>query len=232
VNRLLTPLAKIVSHGFPLPEASSKKHVYVGIPVRTSIQHVPYKPHTQDFSLLVVGGSQGAAILSEIVPKAIRHLPAVMQGRLHVVHQAHSSTLELARELYAKTAATVTVTPFIEDMGGALAESHLVISRAGSSTVGEILTVGRPSFLIPYPYATDDHQAKNAQCLYDQGACFMRAQADLKADDLTAFLETCLNHTLNLAHVAAQTQAFAKPEAAACLAKLLMGLAERKRIGS
>ena len=133
--------------------------------------------------LLVFGGSQGAASFSQVIPEAILSLPAPMRARLRIVQQCRPEDLERVRALYLQANIVAELAPFFADLPQRLAGAHLVIGRSGASTVAELATIGRPSILIPYPYAADDHQTANARAFEAAGACLVIPHAELHRAD-------------------------------------------------
>jgi len=147
-----------------LPKGTKAKHT--GNPVREAVLEkaaAPYiAPGDHPMNLLVIGGSQGARILSDVVPKALGLLPPALQARLGLSHQARDTDHETAQAAYAALGIRADVKPFFEDVPARLAEAQLVISRAGASSVADLTVIGRPSILIPLGIATNDHQTANA----------------------------------------------------------------------
>ena len=157
VNRFLGGRATAVACAFPTLERASKKvkakaHV-VGNPVRPEIRALydqPFpKPGIGTIRILVTGGSQGARLLSECTPAAIARLPEDLRFRIHVTQQTRPDSMENARRIYGNALVDCELSPFFRDIAGRLARSHLVIGRAGASTVSELAVVGRPSILVP-----------------------------------------------------------------------------------
>lgn len=180
-NRLIGPLVDRVYLGFEEAEIdfSPQKIHQFGVPIRSGFSRAA--PASGDrFELLILGGSQGAKSLNETVPRVLSETNVP----LRIVHQCGEAHLATVRQLYDKelgehSEIEVQVVPFLNDMQAALAAAHLVISRSGASAVSEILAVGRPSLLIPYPYASGDHQFYNALELERRGAalCLPRGAA-------------------------------------------------------
>jgi UDP-N-acetylglucosamine--N-acetylmuramyl-(pentapeptide) pyrophosphoryl-undecaprenol N-acetylglucosamine transferase len=172
VNRLFANSAKFVACGFDRldrlpPSAEGVKRV-VGNPVRNAIKAVRERPYPDlddrgPINILITGGSQGARLFGEVIPKAIVTLPDEQKKRLHVVQQAREEQLESVRAAYKSASVNATVESFFSDMQDRLAAAHLVIARAGASTVTELAIAGRPSILIPLGIAMDDHQTANAE---------------------------------------------------------------------
>jgi len=155
-NRLLAPRVTAIACAFPTllkaPASVRARAVVVGNPVRPEIQAIfgrPYEPPTTEFRLLVTGGSQGARLLSELVPRAVAALPPELRSRLRVQQQARVESLEIARTTYAEAGVEAEIAPFFQGMAARLSAAHLVIGRAGASTVCEIAVAGRPAILIP-----------------------------------------------------------------------------------
>jgi len=147
-----------------LPKGTKAQHT--GNPVREAVRQragAPYVvPGDHPMNLLVIGGSQGASILSDVVPKALGLLPPALLARLNVSHQARDADHETAVAAYEALAMHADVKPFFEDVPERLANAQLVISRAGASSVADLTVIGRPSILIPLGTATNDHQTANA----------------------------------------------------------------------
>ncbi|MFN3463598.1 MAG: UDP-N-acetylglucosamine--N-acetylmuramyl-(pentapeptide) pyrophosphoryl-undecaprenol N-acetylglucosamine transferase [Terricaulis sp.] len=232
VNRSMASSAAIVACGFErldrLPDsAASRKHV-VGNPVRLPILAVRERPYPEApaggrLNLLIIGGSQGARVFGEVIPSAISLLPPQLRSRLDVVHQVREEQVEDAKAKYKVANVSAEVAPFFKDMGQRLGAAHLVISRAGASSVTELQVAGRPAILIPFAAAADDHQTANAEGLTTVGAADLFTEAEFNAGALAALLERRLADPHGLAVRAAAARAAAKPEAA----KTLADLAER-----
>lgn len=172
VNRLFAKSAKFVACGFDrldrLPPGAEGAKRVVGNPVRNAIKAVRETPYpelsdTGPLNLLITGGSQGARLFGEVIPKAIVSLPEAQRARLHVVQQAREEQLETVRSAYAQAGIKATVESFFSNMQERLAAAHLVIARSGAGTVTELAIAGRPSILIPLGIAMDDHQTANAE---------------------------------------------------------------------
>jgi len=178
VNRLLASRVNAIATAYPnvqrLPERQAKKVHLVGNPVRAavlSLREEPYPPLTPDAPLrvLVTGGSQGARVLSQVVPEGFALLPPTLKARLRVTQQCRSEDIEVVRARYAAEGIEAELASFFEDMQARLAGTHLFIGRAGASTIAELTAVGRPAILVPLPIATDDHQTANAREIAQAG---------------------------------------------------------------
>jgi UDP-N-acetylglucosamine--N-acetylmuramyl-(pentapeptide) pyrophosphoryl-undecaprenol N-acetylglucosamine transferase len=233
VNRLFAARAGFVASGFErldrLPERARKRHILTGNPLRAPIveaRKAGYPELTAEgrINILVLGGSLGARILSETVPAAIAKLPEKLRSRLDVVQQTREESLPMAREIYASAGVNAVCEPFFEDVGALYAAAHLVIGRAGASTVSEVAGVGRPAIFCPLGIATDDHQAANADGLVQALAADMLREADFTAERLAQLIETRLSNPQDLAERAAAARSLGRPDAADTLAKSVDGL--------
>ncbi|MFZ5670139.1 MAG: undecaprenyldiphospho-muramoylpentapeptide beta-N-acetylglucosaminyltransferase [Pseudomonadota bacterium] len=231
VNRFLAPWVTEVASAFPTlelapPKVKARARV-VGNPVRPEIRalaDVPYAPPAPDgpIRLLVTGGSQGARLLSEMTPEAILRLPEDLRARLEVQQQTRKESMEQARRVYADALVKAEVAPFFRDMAGRLGAAHLVIGRAGASTVCELAVAGRPSILTPLKIAADDHQRFNARLLEEAGAAAVALEDELTVDSLAGALNALLRDPDWLARMSAAARAVARPDAAEDLADLVV----------
>ena len=232
-NRLLAPRASRIATGFPvtagLRPADRGRAVHTGNPVRPAILaagETPYRPPVPEGSivLLILGGSQGAHIMSEIVPPALALLPEGLRARLAVAHQARPEDLDGATAAYRAAGIAAEVRSFFADVPERLARAHLAICRAGASTIAELAVCGRPAVLVPYPHATDDHQSANARAFAEAGAGWVVAQSALDPEGLAARLSQLFGDGAALAAAAGQARRFGRPEAARHLADLALAL--------
>jgi len=227
-NRLIAPYATAVACAFPTllkarPQVQARA-VVVGNPVRPEIRalaNLGYEPPSGEVRLLVTGGSQGARFLSELVPAAVAALPEDLRLRLRVQQQTRPENLDEARRTYANALVPAEVAPFFRDMAGRLAAAHLVVGRAGASTVSEIAVAGRPSILVPLKISLDDDQGQNARVLAEAGAAEIAREDDLTQPALTAALAALLGNPRRLAKMAAAARRVAVPDAAERLADLV-----------
>lgn len=233
VNRVFAARAGFVASGFErldrLPEKARKRHILTGNPLRSPIiaaRKAGYPALEADgrINLLVLGGSLGARILSETVPQAVAKLPEMLRSRLDVVQQTREESLPMARETYQAAGVHATCEPFFDDVGALYAASHLVIGRAGASTVSEVAGVGRPAIFCPLGIAADDHQTANVDGLVNALAADRVAEADFTVDALAQLLETRLSNPQDLAERAAAARSLGRPDAADALARSVDGL--------
>ncbi|HEX3485760.1 MAG TPA: undecaprenyldiphospho-muramoylpentapeptide beta-N-acetylglucosaminyltransferase [Micropepsaceae bacterium] len=235
VNRLLAPRVGKIAANFPFVRfapAHPERVVFTGNPVRAeaaALRATPYTPPAAGapIRLLIFGGSQGARALSEIVPAALAHLPEELRARLEITQQARAEDLALVQDAYRAAGLNADIAKFFTDLPRRMASSHLVIARSGASTLSELTVIGRPSILVPYPHAMDDHQAANAAVLDRAGAAWVVAQSALTPEGLAQLLTEILNHPQMLADRAEAAKALGHQDAAARLADLAESLGQR-----
>ena len=232
-NRMLARRASAIATSFPeterIPHDRTAHVTHVGNPVRAAIaalREASYGPPSPDgpFRLLVTGGSQGARVFAEVVPAAVAALPETLRRRIRVSQQCRPEDLAAVERDYAAAGVEARLAPFFEDMPARLGSAHLVICRAGASTIAELAAAGRPAILVPLPIAADDHQSANGRALVAAGAALMIAQPSFTSARLAQELETLMAEPAQLAERAAAAQSFARPDAAHALADLVEGL--------
>jgi UDP-N-acetylglucosamine--N-acetylmuramyl-(pentapeptide) pyrophosphoryl-undecaprenol N-acetylglucosamine transferase len=236
-NRLLARRVRRIATAFPtlgrLDPKLQPKCIEVGNPVRPAVldaARLQYPGLAQGrFWLLVIGGSQGARVMSDIVPAAIEALPADARKRLVLVQQARAEDETRVRETYARHGVEAEIAPFFADLPRRMAEAHLVIARAGASTVSELAVIGRPAILVPYPHALDQDQSANAAHLAVSGAADVIAQPSFTPEYLTGKLAEALANPENLTKRAAAAKQAGIPDAADRLADLVLELAGKSR---
>jgi len=234
VNRAFASHAYAVASGFERLDrlSGSAQRVVSGNPVREAVleaARMPYEPPAPDgrIRLLVIGGSLGARVLSLTVPQAVAALPETLRRRLEVTQQTRAENLDEARSVYEAAGVKAVCEPFFEDVGDQYARAHLVISRAGASTIAELSAIGRPALLAPFAAAMDDHQTANAADLVASGAAELIAEADLDAQTLSARLESLLPDGEALRRRAEAARACGRPDAQDVLADLIEQAAAR-----
>ncbi|MCK8516291.1 undecaprenyldiphospho-muramoylpentapeptide beta-N-acetylglucosaminyltransferase [Methylonatrum kenyense] len=225
-NRLLARIARRRLSGFSMRFPGRGQLEVVGNPVRRDFAAlaepaVRYADRSGPLRLLVVGGSLGAQVLNETVPRALAELPS--SARPQVRHQSGERTAELARQAYAEAGVSVQLETFIEDMAAAYAWADLVICRAGALTVSELAAAGVASWLVPLPHAVDDHQTANARVLADAGAAVLIPQSDLSAGSLAAALRNANRDQLR--GMAERARAQAAPRATERVADICLEVA-------
>jgi UDP-N-acetylglucosamine--N-acetylmuramyl-(pentapeptide) pyrophosphoryl-undecaprenol N-acetylglucosamine transferase len=232
-NRLLARRVSAIATGFAetagLLPANRARAVHTGNPVRPAIRavaRVDYRPPRagSQIELLILGGSQGARIFSDIVPPALGALPPALRTALRVSQQARPEDRARVSAELAAAGIAAEVAGFFTDVPERLARAQLVICRAGASTVAELAASGRPAILVPYPYATDDHQAANARAFVTAGAGWLVPQSGLSAPMMARLLTERLADGAGLAHAAARARTFAPDDAAERLARIVLAL--------
>ena len=202
------------------------KTILVGNPVREAIAKLGEVPFPQfddyaPFKILVTGGSQGATVLSKVVPEGLGLLSPSLRLRLQVMQQCRPDDIDQVRTRYSELGIPAELMTYIEDMPAKLAEAHLVIARSGASTVAELTAAGRPAILIPYPEATDDHQTANARDITNAGGARMIHQPLFTPEALAKQVEVMAEDPQSLVNAAARALSVGKPHAASDLADLL-----------
>jgi UDP-N-acetylglucosamine--N-acetylmuramyl-(pentapeptide) pyrophosphoryl-undecaprenol N-acetylglucosamine transferase len=224
-NRLIAPFVQRAYIAFPESQRYFKPAITLrtGAPLRDGFAPVPYRaPVRNSLSVLVLGGSQGAKSLNEAIPRALAELgPGV-----RVVHQCGRAHEAAAHAVYSEMGfgERARVVPFIDDMPAALAAADLVIGRAGAGAVGEICAVGRPSLLVPYPFA-GDHQKLNADSIAREGASIWVPSAEATPQRLATELRNLMNDPSRLASMAENARRIGRPDAAEDIARDLLKLA-------
>ena len=229
VNRFLAPRVARIAISYERvrrlkPEWASKT-VLTGNPVRAEIVNaraVPFDADAPRLRLLVTGGSQGAAILNRIVPAAVALLSESLRARLSVVHQGRDEDAATVAETYRAAGVAAEVRAYFTDLPAQIASAHIVVARAGASTVAELAVAGRPAILVPLPIATDDHQTDNAQAMAVAGGAIVVPQPQFTAERVAEALTAWLSDPKALAAASAGARTAGHPDAAARLADLLI----------
>ncbi|MEO6198414.1 MAG: undecaprenyldiphospho-muramoylpentapeptide beta-N-acetylglucosaminyltransferase [Sphingomicrobium sp.] len=229
VNRMLA--GKAAAIGTAYAEVGRLKHrhrdkvVVVGNPVRDDIARLgemPFPPFDEaaPFKILVTGGSQGASVLGRVVPEGLALLDPALRHRLQIVQQCRSDDIDQVRARYAELGIPAEVMTYIEDMGAKLGDAHLVICRAGASTITELTAAGRPAILIPYPAATDDHQSANALEITAAGGARTIRQPGFTPPVLALQIEAMASDPAALNNAAHRALSVGRPHAVRDLADL------------
>ncbi len=223
-NRLFARSADVLALGFAQTSKIPSGTVtsVTGNPVRPAIAALAghgYTPPADAIELLILGGSLGARVFSDVVPAALALLAGELRARLRVTQQCRPEDLQRVGDAYEALCITADISTFFHDVAHRLAAAHLVIARAGASTCAELAAIGRPSILVPLPNAIDNHQAANAASLAAAGASLIMPQAELTPASLAAQLQTCLRENWLVA-AAAGAASCARVGAADALADL------------
>jgi UDP-N-acetylglucosamine--N-acetylmuramyl-(pentapeptide) pyrophosphoryl-undecaprenol N-acetylglucosamine transferase len=232
-NRLLARRATVIATGFAgikgIPANISGKIVHTGNPIRPAVLEAAKQPYVGleqggKLRLLVVGGSQGARVMSDVVPPAIELLPPELRSRIVVCQQARGEDLDRVRDHYGRLGVEFEAEPFFKDLPQRLAQAHLVVSRSGASTVAELAVIGRPSILVPLPGALDQDQAANAKSLGDLGAAIVCPQADFTPERLAGEIRSFFQQPDRLTQAAAAAHSASITDAAERLAQAVLPL--------
>ena len=233
-NRWLAPrvtaIATTFEGVFRDNAALSAKATLTGNPLRPSVlaaAAAPYPTASGPLRLLVFGGSQGARIMAEIVPSAIRRLDGALRSRFGVVQQAREEDLPQVREAYGKIGVAAEVAPFFPDLPARMATCHLVVSRSGASTVAELAAIGRPAILVPLPHALDQDQFNNAGVLHDAGGAIRIAQDAFTSQRLADEIAVLAAAPTRLAAMAAAARSLGRLDAASRLSDLVLKVAAK-----
>ncbi len=231
VNRAIASRVSMIATTYKdirlMPESARAKTVLIGTPVRAAVMALagveyPALAEGGMMRILVIGGSQGASVFSDVVPEAMKLLPADLRARIRLDQQCRAGEMDATREKYEALNMQVDLAPFFADVAARLASAHLVISRAGASSVAELMIAGRPAILVPLPIATDNHQYYNAESIEESGAGWVVTQSAFTPESLATRLETLMRVPARLSEAAANMRALATGNAAEKLAEMVM----------
>jgi len=237
-NRMLAKRVTAIATSFEtvklLDGPAAQKARFTGNPVRQAVVQsadTAYQPSLDGapFQLLVFGGSQGARYFSEAVPPALDKLPAALRARLAVTQQCREEDLASVREAYAQSQIRAELATFFKDLPQRMAASHLVIGRAGASTVAELTVIGRPSILVPLPHAIDNDQLQNATRLAESGGGWCIEQRTLTPERLSEELQRLIDGPQILSEAAHAAAHLGRPDAVERLADLVIRLMQRQK---
>lgn len=227
VNKLMARRVQAVATSFPAVRGAPADAVLVGNPVRADVIAIGQRPYPStdgDLELAVIGGSQGASILSRVLPAAIGLLPDALRARLHVTQQCRPEDLASVRAEYDRQGTRATLESYFGDFPARLAAAHLVVARSGASTMAELAAAGRPAVLVPFAAATDDHQAANAREFVSAGGGPMLREAAFTPEAAADALTKLLADPAALARAAAGALSVGRPDAGRRLADLAESL--------
>ncbi len=232
VNQLFSTRVACVGCGvWPTELPDGANGIHVGNPVRAAVlnragaSYIP--PGDYPMSLLVMGGSQGARILSDVVPDAIVALPDPIRRHLRVSHQARPEDIDRVAARYAANGIDADVQPFFQDVPRRMSEAQLVISRAGASSIADLTVIGRPSILIPFAAAAGDHQTANARGLVEAGAAIMIPERALAVQSLAEQMTAILENPRAATQMTQAALGAGAPDATERLVALVSELAQR-----
>jgi UDP-N-acetylglucosamine--N-acetylmuramyl-(pentapeptide) pyrophosphoryl-undecaprenol N-acetylglucosamine transferase len=229
VNQLFAKRVDTIACGtWPTELPEGVQAIHTGNPVRASILEragASYiVPGDYPMSVVVIGGSQGARILSEVVPSAIALLPQGIKNNLRVAHQARSEDAELVEAVYRNSGIEAEIEPFFDDVPRRFSEAQLVISRAGASSVADLSVIGRPAILIPYAAATADHQTANARGLVEANGAVMIKESELTPQALSEQISMILSTPQAALHMSQGALSVGRPDATEALVALVENL--------
>lgn len=233
VNRMVAGWVTAIATSYPdvarIAPKNLAKVVLVGNPVRDEILELREQPYPaidgeSVFNILVIGGSQGATILSDVVPDGLAMLPPALTRRLQVTQQCRIEDIDAVRERYARLGIPADLATYMTDIPHKLAWTHLVIARAGASTIAELTAAGRPAILIPLPSATDDHQTANVREMVASGGARAIAQSQFSAVELAKQMQKLGLEPAGLANAAKAARDCGRPHATRDLANLVESL--------
>jgi UDP-N-acetylglucosamine--N-acetylmuramyl-(pentapeptide) pyrophosphoryl-undecaprenol N-acetylglucosamine transferase len=233
-NRFLARRVSLIATGFPdvkgIPPGAAAPRIHTGNPVRPAVLEAAGTPFPTPepggpLRLLVFGGSQGARVMSDVVPPALERLSPEQRARLRLVQQVRPEDLARVRDTYGRLGVGADLQPFFADLPRRMAEAHLVVSRSGASTVAELSVIGRPSILVPLPGALDQDQAANAAALGAINAAAVIPQAEFTPERLAAELARRLDDPAGLTRAAAAAKSAGRADAAERLADAVLDLA-------
>ena len=229
-NRMLATRVRAIATSFDtvagVPAADRGKIAQTGNPVRpavVAVRDLPYAAPEPDgpIHLLIIGGSQGARILSRVVPDALKALPEPLKARLVVSQQVRQEDIETVQLAYRASGLKVEIKRFFDDIPTRLATAHLVLARAGGSTTAELTVAGRPALLVPFAGAIADEQTANARVLVERGAAWLLSEAEFTVERAASRLAGLLSDGPALVRAAAAARELGEPAAAERLADLV-----------
>jgi len=228
-NRVLGKLVTTVFCAFPGTEKSfpGRETFITGNPIRSSMKRLP-SATTNPFTIFAFGGSQGAVGINNLMLESVALLKE-LYPTLRVIHQTGERDFERVREAYSKLefpSTQLRVEKFIYDMPEAYAQATILVCRSGSSTLSEVAAVGRAAVLVPFPFASDNHQQKNAEVFMNAGAAWMMIQSQTKAGDLTELVRRLAQAPAELQAKEKAVTAFYKPDAAQQIVKVMLSRAQ------
>ena len=232
-NKLLAPRVRAIATSFPgmtLDAALQSKATFTGNPIRPAVIAAAAQPYPPldaagSINLLVTGGSQGARVMSDIVPPAVEAMTPALRARLAIVQQARGEDETRVREVYTRLGVKAEVAPFFTDLPARIAAAHLIVSRSGASTVAELAAIGRPSILVPLPHALDQDQLANANVLAKAGGALVLKQDDFTPERLAREIATLATDPARLTATAAGARSAGVLDAAERLADLVLRVA-------
>lgn len=222
-NKLLSCLSKTIITSFANTKGVSKKVVYIGNPVRNLVHKAMRAPkeNNDKVNLIVIGGSQGARLFSNVIPEAVAKLSKSLQGKLHITQQCRLEDIERVREFYTDLKISFHVETFFSDLPMMMKMADLAICRAGASTIAELTCLGLPAILVPLAISKDNDQGENAKCIVANGGGVVMLEKEFTPDALAEKLNNLMVDEITLANMAQSISALGKPYAAVKIADLV-----------
>lgn len=227
-NKLLAPFSRKIALSYAetvgVSDKLARKSVFVGNPVRQSIADLAsesYPSMDGKINIMVVGGSQGAKVFSDVVPFAIAGLPPELQRKLNIIQQSRPDAVESVRDIYSKTELDFEIKSFFDDMPERIKKTHLFITRSGASTIAELTAAGRPAIYVPFPWNRDNQQVYNAEQVEKAGGGWMVLERNLTVEGLKILLLNLLEGSEKLTESAASAKRLGKINASGLLADII-----------
>lgn len=233
-NAYLAPKTDRIALSMPLTdgmdESDAVRAIFTGNPVRDEISALYNKPYPNlqtdgTLKILVLGGSLGAGVFSDILPEAFAKLANPYKARLDITQQCREEDIEKTRAVYDRAGIKANLATFFDNVPELLANAHLVIARSGASTVAEVTVAGRPAIFVPYPFHKDQQQKINADTVADAGGAWVMTQDGFTEDALLSRIENFLQNPEVLFRAAEASRSCAKPDAARRLGNLVTAIA-------
>jgi UDP-N-acetylglucosamine--N-acetylmuramyl-(pentapeptide) pyrophosphoryl-undecaprenol N-acetylglucosamine transferase len=223
-NRVVAPLVTTAVVHFEETGKYFRRYVVTGVPVRHAFFELPPRPAGDGPTLLVFGGSQGAAAINRVVLESLPELAARVPG-LHIIHQTGERDYQRAQAAYLHAPLAAEVAPFIDDMPAAFARADVIVCRSGASTVAEVAAAGKPAIFVPFPRAADDHQRRNAEALAVRHAALLIPETELTRERVVEAVAGLLGDPAARQRMAAAAKAMAHANAAGVIAGIAARLA-------
>jgi UDP-N-acetylglucosamine--N-acetylmuramyl-(pentapeptide) pyrophosphoryl-undecaprenol N-acetylglucosamine transferase len=231
-NAFLAPRATRIAVSWPdtrgMDDAEKERTIVTGNPVRADIAALYMQPYPNivdgGLRIFIMGGSLGAKVFSEVVPRAFSMLSAEYRNKLQIVQQCRAEQIDATRAAYKAAGIKAELASFFDNVSEQLAQAHLVICRSGASTVAEVTTAGRPAIFVPYPHHKDQQQKINADAVSDAGGAWTMTEEGFTAEALLARVETFLQNPSILFRAAEKARSCGKPDAARKLGNLVTEL--------
>jgi UDP-N-acetylglucosamine--N-acetylmuramyl-(pentapeptide) pyrophosphoryl-undecaprenol N-acetylglucosamine transferase len=223
-NRMVARFVSAAAVHFEETRRFFRNAVVTGVPVRQEFFRIPERPFSSPGSLLVFGGSQGARVLNQTMINAI---PKWKELGIQIRHQTGERDFEKIESAYKQAGFPAQVSRFIDDMPSAFAQADLVLCRSGASTVGEITAAGKPAIFVPFPFAADDHQRKNAEAMENAGAARLIPESELSPELLSTAVAELFRSPAVLKEMGLKARSLSHPQAVHEIGDMASGLATR-----